>query len=557
MARTVPGGIINVVSKRPTAAPLHELQVQVGEYSRKQVAGDFAGPLDEAGTVLYRVTALVRDAELSTADLPDDKVFIAPSLTWTPSDRTTVTLLSQFLRMRTGSVWSSYPAQGTLLPNPNGKIDNSTFIGESDFNRYNQNQWMLGYLLEHQLDDTWTLRQNARYGHFDVDYKTFYNQQYVTVNQLDPADPANFRLMDRTPFASDEDADALIVDTQAQAKIQFGDWQHTLLFGFDYQQTTMDVLANYGGIAPPIDVYDPHETGGVILADPFLDVKTKLLQNGLYVQDQIKFDEHWVFTLGGRYDRAVIKTSDHLRDAKSKQTDEQFTGRAGVVYLAPGGWAPYVSYSESFAPTTTVDPTTGSPFDPETGKQYEAGIRYQPPGANATYSAAVFDSWRRNYVTYDADYMPRQTGEVEVRGLELEALLQPLPNLNLTGAYTLTPKADVTSSSRPDEEGRQLTSVPKHQMSLWGDYRFGVGLKVGLGIRYTGTSHGANENSPKEIPDYVLLDALLGYDFGAWSLALNARNLTDKTFVANCDGSGLSCSYGEARKVVATATYRW
>lgn len=552
-----PGGMVNIVSKRPTAEPLHELQMQLGDHARRQVAGDFSGPLDEDGKLLYRVTGLVRDAELALGGLPDDRIFIAPSLTWRPDSDTTLTVLSHFLRMRTAGTYTNLPEVGTLLPNPNGKISPSTFAGERDFDRFNQDQWMLGYQLEHRLNDTWTLRQNARYGRIDLDYQQVWSSgSFVTVNAGDASDPANFRLLDRTMFGSKEKVSLINLDNQAQAKLRVGDWQHTVLFGLDYQRMLLDQLTRYGGSVAPLDVYAPIYGSSVTVPDPYVDTSIKLAQTGLYVQDQMKFDDRWVLTLGGRYDRATSSTVDRLAGSTTPQSDHKFTSRAGVVYLAPNGWAPYVSYSESFSPSATIDPSTGKPMKPETGRQYEAGMRYQPPGRKDSYSAAVFDLRRQNYVTTDpATNLPRQTGEVTVQGLELEATVQPISHMNLTAAYTFTPKADVTASASPAEVGKQLTPVPKQQLSLWGDYRFATGIKVGLGARYVGSHHGYGESATVALPAYTVFDAMLGYDFASWSLALNARNLTDKATIATCSYG--SCSYGDVRRVTATATYRW
>jgi iron complex outermembrane receptor protein len=552
-----PGGVINEVSKRPTAEPLRELNLQFGSHSSRQMSGDFSGPIDGEGKLLYRLVGLARDAQLSTGQLPNDRFFLAPSLTWRPSSDTTLTLLSQYLRLRSGSVWPSYPAAGTLLPNPNGRIPASLFAGEKGFNRYNQDQWMLGYLLEHKVNDTWTIRQNARHGRFDTDYKVFYNGDFVTVNEDNPADPSNFRLMSRTPFSSKEDATASVIDSQAQAKFKLGNWQHTLLFGLDYQRMRMNVDASYGGSAPDIDLFAPTHGGPITLDPAFLGSGSTLSQTGFYVQDQIKFGDRWVATLGGRYDQATVSTDDYLGNTATSQDDNKFTGRAGLVYLAPSGLAPYASYSESFSPTTTIDPNTGKPFKAETGRQYEAGLRFQPVGRKDSYSAAVFDTRRQNYVSYDEAFSPTQKGEVLVRGLELEASLQPIPRMNVVAAYTWTPKAVVTRSAVPSEVGKQANAVPKQQFALWTDYRFDGGFKAGIGLRHMGSTYGASSAAPAKIPGYTLVDAMLGYDFGHWSFALNLRNLTNKTYVANCDGYGTGCSYGAGRKVTGTATLRW
>jgi len=551
-----PGGMVNVVSKRPTAEPLREFQVQGGSASSRQVSGDFSGPLSADGEWLYRITGLVRNAEIPDSGLPDDRVFIAPSLTWRPSADTTLTLLSHGVRNRAGIFWSGYPVAGTLEANPNGPISAARFIGEPGFEQFNQDQWALGYALEHRLDDTWTLRQNLRHGHHETDMRGTSSGGFVTVNDQDLADPANFRLVNRYVTASKEDVSAFMLDNQAQAKLRSGQSQHTLLVGLDYQRSKFDG-ATRGGTTDPIDVYAPVHGGSVVVGTAYVDGTATLKQAGLYVQDQVRWADRWVATLGGRYDRYTVDALDRLPDSGPvpSESGSQWTSRAGLVYLADGGWAPYVSYSESFFPTTVLAPDTGTFYKPETGRQYEAGVRYQPAGGNATYSAGLFDIRRQNYLTYDSTFTPRQTGEVHVRGLELEAILRSTSQMNLTAAYSWTPTAEITASSTPSEIGTQENPVPKHQLSLWADYRFAEGTRAGLGARYVGSTQGAGEAQFRQLPSYALFDAMVGRDIGAWSLALNVRNLADKTYVTTC---GLeSCYYGDLRRFTATATYRW
>ncbi|GAA0509858.1 MULTISPECIES: TonB-dependent siderophore receptor [Pigmentiphaga] len=551
-----PGGVVNVISKRPTAEPVRELQVQMGDHRRKQVAADFSGPLDADGKLLYRITGVVRDGELGQGGMRDDHTYIAPSLTWKPSSDTSLTLLSQLGRIRAGALTRVAPEYGSLVPTPIGtRIPDSLFIGDRNFDRLNQDQQMVGYQFEHRFDDTWTVRQNARYAHLDVDYRQLSGPRFVTVNDNDALDPANFRLLSRTPFSSKEKMTALAIDNQLQADVRAGDWQHKLLFGLDHQRTRIDQVSRSSGTAPVLDIYAPVYGGAVELADPYTDGITRLSQTGAYVQDQIKWREKWVFTLGGRYDSAEAKTFSRADGTTTIMKDHKFTARGGVVYLAPGGWAPYLSYAQSFIPTLALDPATGEAFKPETARQYEAGVRYLPPGRKESYSAAVFDLRRQNYVTYDVNFQPRQTGEVSVRGIELEATAALAPQLNVTASYSFTPRAIVTGSANPDEIGKQATAVPRHRLSIWGDYRFASGVKVGLGMRYTGTTRGENETASAKIPAVTIFDAMLGYDIDRWSLALNLRNLAGKTYIANC-GFG-NCYYGPARSVVATATYRW
>ncbi|NYZ12649.1 TonB-dependent siderophore receptor [Azospirillum sp. RWY-5-1] len=550
-----PGGLVNVVSKRPTATPQGELRLQLGTDAHRQLAGDVSGPVDAEGRVLYRFIALLQDAELAAEGMPNDRVFVAPSVTLRPNDDTTLTLLAQYSKSWSGTLTRNAPEVGSLIATPAGtKVPSSTYNGEPDYNHVFQQQWSLGYLLEHRVNDAVTLRQNARYNHLDIDYRQVNGRNFIAVNG-DETDPANYRTVRRSVFTSDETLGSLTIDNQAQFDQRFGRWSNRVLGGLDYQRTRVDQVTVSGGSVAPLDLYAPVYGSPVIPAAPYWDGRTTVSQLGVYLQDQLKFDERWVLTVGGRYDRARVQAVNEVDGTDIDDTVHRLTGRAGLVYLHPSGLAPYVSYSESFVPSAVVDPATGKLMEPETGRQYEAGLRYQPPGTDDTYGIAVFDLRRRNYVTYDLDAMPRQTGEVTVRGVELEAVVQPLPGLTLTAAYAWTPKADVTASSNPDEVGKQLNAVSKHRGSLWADYRLPGGLKFGAGVRYNGSNHGMGETTVAAVPSYTLFDAMIGYEFEDWNLALNARNLTDKEYIANCSYG--SCYYGEQRTVMATVSRRW
>jgi iron complex outermembrane receptor protein len=553
-----PGGLVNVVSKRPTAEPMREFEFQFGSYSRRQIAADVSGPLDAEGKLLYRITGLVRDSGTQVDYVGDDRVFIAPALTWHPSADTTLALLSHFQRDRSATTLGFLPPEGTLTANPNGRIPVSFFVGEPDFDRFDKDQWALGYALEHRFGPTWTVRQNARYGRIDLDYQQLFASGFVALNAADPADPANFRLLNRSSFGSREKVSALTLDNQAQANLRLGDWQHTLLLGLDFQRNRFDQVTFFGSTSP-LDAFAPVYGQPVVVPAPYADADITLAQTGLYVQDQAKLGERWVLSAGGRYDRATTSTDDRLTSSTTKQTDSRFTGRAGVVYLAPSGLAPYLSYSESFSPITTIDPDTGRPFAPETGRQYEAGVRWQPSGSRDSYSAAIFDLRRRNYVTFDASFTPKQTGEVLVRGLELEAALEPMPGMNFTAAWTWLPVAKVTASVAPADIGKQQASTPEHAVALWADHRWGqgvlAGLRLGVGLRYSGSTSGYGEASPAKLPARTLVDVLIGYELERLRFALNLRNAADKTYLADCGAT--TCYFGSARSVVGTLSYRY
>jgi iron complex outermembrane receptor protein len=275
----------------------------------------------------------------------------------------------------------AYPAAGTLFQDPHGKIPTHRFTGEPGVDKYNRTEYSIAYLLEHRATDALTLRQNARY------YSTDFDQVVVFTSGL----AADQRTLERQVFAGDGELDGVTVDTHAQIRFPTGPLAHTLLAGVDVQRVEVSARQAFGG-APGLDAFSPVYGAAVRPAPVFLDTETVELQVGLYLHDQIKLGR-WILSGGGRYDWADAETRDRLTRQRTDQEDRQFTGRAGLLYAFEAGVSPYFSYAESFLPVAGTD-ATGRPFEPETGRQYEVGVKYQPPGWNTTLTRAVFDLTR-------------------------------------------------------------------------------------------------------------------------------------------------------------------
>ncbi|UZF26702.1 TonB-dependent siderophore receptor [Ralstonia pseudosolanacearum] len=558
-----PGGTVNVVTKQPTAEPIREIEVQYGSHARKQVAGDFGGALDADGKLSYRLTALARDGNLPLGPFNDQRLMIAPSLTWKPSADTTLTLLANYLRDKTNASDSFLPAQGTILPNPNGKIPATRFTGSPDFDAYEKTQYSLGYQFEHRLDDTWTVRQNARYMHLRLDDRMTYGVG------LDPSDPTQRTLL-RYAGIAQPSYGRLDIDTQAQARFATGMVRHTLLAGVDYQRQTTRDPENYA-LTSSLDLYNPvyQPTDRSIFSGPGAspqDIRQRQTQLGLYLQDQLKLGERWVFTLGGRHDWADTRTDDLLGGTTASQRDAAFTGRVGVVYLAPYGISPYLSYSTSFNPTVGTD-RNGQAFKPTKGRQVEAGVKVQA-GSKASVTASVFRIHQRNVLTPDLDdpagTHSTQTGEVRSQGFELEATVQPMAGWNVIAGYTYQDVRNTRANDASLDKWPIAIPTPRQIASLWTDYRIrsgvlqGVlqGVGIGAGVRYVSPTAGAQDNALR-VPGYALFDAAIFYSAGRhWRLALNGTNLANREVISGCYDA-TRCIYANGRTVLATAKYAW
>jgi TonB-dependent siderophore receptor len=556
--QSTPGGLLNMVTKRPTAEPLREIELQAGSFDRYQGAFDLSGAADGDGRVLYRLTGLLRDSDGQVDHSYDNRRFIAPAVTLKAGEDTTLTLLSHYQDDETITSYQLLPMAGTLRSNPNGKLSRKTFTGEPDYDGFWRRQYSVGYALDHRLGEAWSLRQNLKYTHVDIDTRAMPGF----------ALGADGRTLSRVATLGEARAGMFALDNQALADFATGPVTHKAIAGFD----VLVLDDNYrfsSNTASPIDLYDPVYGTSIPSLIPRMNYKQHMTQTGFYVQDQMKLD-NWILTLSGRHDRAESTTKDSLLNSRSQQDDQAFTGRVGLGYLFANGLAPYASYATSFEPVGGAD-AAGKPFEPTTGTQAEIGVKYEPKGYNGFLALSAFDTVRQNVLTPDLanPLYSVQTGEVRVRGMEFEGKANLAEGLNLLAGYAYT-YSDVTKdnpgSTTPSKVGRPLSRTPKHQASLWLDYTFPqedlAGFGFGGGARYFGANYSDTQLSI-ELPDYWLFDAAVHYDLGqarpelkGARIGLNVSNLLDKDYVAYCLGS-LQCSYGQGRTVMGTLKYQW
>lgn len=559
-----PGGVVNMVSKRPQAEAQREVAVQLGNHRHQQIAADLGGPLNADGTLLYRLVALHKDSGTQVDHADDERSLIAPSLTWQPSAATRVTLFAEYQKDRTGNTNAFFPIEGTLRPAPNGKIPYDTFIGEPDWDRYGGERKRLGYHVEHRLGADWKLRHNLRHDRIDGGMRTMYAAWWLGFADASGAPDANGSYLNRIYYATDNHARITNGDLLFEGQLDWGGVKHTLLAGIDALRGTDKQRAYTDGAATPLDVYNPvygsfPEPDWSSLGSSL--ATTQVRNTGVLLQDQMKFGERWVVVAGLRHDRARTN-SDTDGAAADPQKDAATSKSLGVVYRA-GAWSPYAGYSESFEPVAGrawgagTGGSGGAAFDPKRGKQIEAGIKWAPD-ERISAAAAIYKLKETNRLTEDTAHpnFQVQLGEVTVDGIELEVAAN-LRAWDLVASYSYT-DARLTRANGADAAGlgKQISGVPKQQAALWALHKFAAlpGLKAGAGVRHAGKSSDGLDITTT--PAVTLLDLMASYETGPWRMALNVANATDKTYIATCLSRG-DCWFGTKRKAIATVSYRW
>jgi iron complex outermembrane receptor protein len=556
-----PGGIINMISKRPQASPHYSVEGTFGSYDRLQGAFDIGGPLDKNYEFLYRLVGLVRQSDTEVNFVQDNKIFIAPSLTWRPTVDTSFTILSQYQLIDNKGYQQYVPGQVTFLPNPLGRISRSTYLGEPGADGFRLEQKAIGYAFEHRFDNSVQFRQNFRYTEATQDLHSIRPEGMIGNNLV-------LRSYDYVRASTQNVA----LDNQFQADFRTGPLIHKVLAGFDYTHMKANSEFRVTYAFPPIDAFNPVYGAPVpswdSLLPPFIKRDDHQSQAGFYIQDQIKLDR-WTLAVSGRQDvvdTAFTSAGIFPVAGNYARHDSAQTGRIGLNYLFDFGLSPYISYSTSFTPNLGAD-MFGNTFKPTTGEGGEIGVKYQPLGTNLMLTAAYFDTRQQNVVTANPlnPFFNVQTDAVRVRGFEFEAKGNVTRELEIVAGYShLDPRI---TESIAGNAGNVMVNTAREQASLWGKYTWHdgplAGLGIGAGVRYVGDTY-ADAANTIQIPAYTLVDAAISYDFGylrpdlrGLSAQVNARNLTDKYYVASCFTGLPYCALGAGRTVLGTLKYSW
>ncbi|MFT3732144.1 MAG: TonB-dependent siderophore receptor [Hyphomicrobium sp.] len=549
------GGIVDMYSKRPTETPFRELEVQIGSYDRYQGNFDFSGPTTLGNNVLYRFTGLVRDSNTELMGTPDDRVYLAPALTFKIDPNTKLTILGEYMNATTGAntAWYNDYSSGHAR-----RTD--IWSGDPNFQLFDQTQERVGYEFEHRFNDVFTFRQKARYSNL------FSTGRYIDISEeIEP------NVWTRNNGVIVSDVNNFVSDTQLEARFSSGPLKHVALAGVDVGYVWYREGMGFGdpiedgGIVPPLINYNYGQTH---IPTPAIQTVTHQDQvlTGTYLQDQIKLDR-WVLTLGGRHD--WVDTDTDTDGDVLKQSDAAWTGRAGLSYLFDSGFAPYIAYGTGFVANSGTDFITGKPFDAAKSESKEIGFKYFVPGYNASISSAVFDIQQTNGVQDTCAEINGvvecgsvQTGVLRSRGFEIEGTTTLDNGLSLLASYSYI---DMRIEDNDNGyKGNVLSSTPFNTASFWGDYTLrtgpAAGLGFGLGVRYIGSSFGDDANTYKNA-GHTLFDMAVHYDLvrldpslrGAY-LQVNANNIANKQVDVCSDDY---CYLDQGRTVIGSVRYRW
>ena len=515
---TEPGGLINIVTKKPEAEPYYSLIGRVGSFDFYRSDIDFNQPLTADGRWLARLNASYQDAgSFRDRFIDSERIQIAPSLRWLATSRTMIDLDLEYYKQDQQHDYGVIAVNGKALALPRER-----FLGERG-GRAKVNELRLQASVDHRFSDDWSLRALARFSDTNSTPTISGGARLA----------AGGRMLNRFFTSYNQNYQNYALQANLAGKFETGPIDHSLILGMDGSFMRFESTAFFAGL-DPIDIFNPvyGATPGP-LSGPFTQDR-RIDFYGVYLQDMISFGEHWKLLLGGRYD--MVKTRFDRNDVSvTDKRDRAFSPRAGLVYQPIEDLSLYASYTTSFLPPLAGAGFDGQPFKPEEGEQFELGVKRDWFGGRLSTTLAAFQLTRSNLSTPDIRNpgFSLQVGEQRSRGIEFDIAGELVPGWRTTGSLAYL-DARITKDNR-FPIGNRLINAPEWSGSLWTTYAFQDnslrGLEVGGGLFVVGGDRKAGFDNKLDVDGYTRVDLFARYKVNETvTLALNVNNLFDKYY---------------------------
>ena len=568
--RGEPGGVINLITKKPQNKNFTDLSFTIGSEAFYQANIDHNTRVNN--DLQFRVNLQINDEESYRDEVEKERQFIAPSLTYKMSDTQKITAeleINNFSQTRDQGI-AAINGDVSVLPESRylggeTEVETRIYTLQLTHEWFVQSDWALISKFRTGHDDT----EDALYNPFPEGVQAALNLAPVWLGDTNPR-------IYRTFTTADDVKDEHNLDLNLTGEEDFFGVEHGLLFGFNINQRQVDrderihyneflratlvgvnpALANYS-LASFVDPFDPQNINTITLPTQLASIpglgvpfeysddvvlnnfETDIVSTGLYFQDQIRFNKQWQLVIGGRYDQHsydVVGESlnpltfaapnfafNDLNDSQSKDT---FASRAGLVYTPKENLSLYTSYSEQFDVSIVANEAKVVESDAQ-----EYGVKWDI-GADLTASFAYFDISKTDVLDISAFNITNVIDEINSKGFEASLLGRISPNWVISANYS-----DFTAEIEQDDdnlenEGNRARGTPDSSGAIWVQYDVNElgksGLSLALGVNHVGKRPVDNGNT-FDLPDHTLVDATVTYKFeNDINLRLKLENLTDE-----------------------------
>ncbi|MCC4774667.1 TonB-dependent siderophore receptor [Vibrio cyclitrophicus] len=551
---SAPGGLINMVSKKPTYDTQVSLSQDIGSNDHTRTTLDVSGALNDAETLRGRAI-LSKESygswrKYGDGTEPQTERFVGGVyVDYDVTEDVTVSVHYDKTNDE-GSVDS-----GALYTLDGNRVGNDKQIWDAQWSQIENDVENVGFDIAANLTDTWSVKTGFNY----QDFERIDMESYPSFSNMNPdgtgtvTQGGNYR-HDKWRFRT------AYVDLTTTADL--AGTEHQLLFGANWLGYSyyrgMDRFSS-GEYAPDATV--PVPSVGATSLGKMSTYDTW----GFYIQDLITINDEWQVLAGARFDRKV----------SSGVAEENVAPKLGVIYHPVSNGSIYASYSESFEPQGVVSSGSrnytndGQLLDAATGVSYEVGTKWELMDERLFVSGAVFDITQENISmdvedTASGDWTKTQGGEQLHRGAELAAQGFISERFSMSGSAMYL---DAEIANHETYAGNRPVDVPEFAASVWSTYAATNEVDVNLGLIYEGSRYGDDANTFKK-DGYARVDMgaayTLKYDDSLDFVArLTVENVFDKEYLAGGGSTSSSHQFaedvviGEGRNYMATLQVKY
>ncbi|AXM12371.1 TonB-dependent siderophore receptor [Xanthomonas oryzae] len=528
--RGEPGGVVNIITKKPLFQPQNSVDVSVGRFDSYRAAIDSTGPLSES--VAYRLNVMHKDQHSFRDTVDSDNTLLAPSLLWMPTPETTVSYELEAVRIH-----APFDRGVTAIDGDANRLPASRFLGEPRDGDIDLHSTGHQLFVVHGLNQTWSLQGGATYRESGM--RGFSTEPWTL--------QADQRTLRRERRYRDYQGRDIAARAELLGSLQAGRVTHNVLLGIDgnrfddsrFQQRARSAATPYSidVLAPRYGVAQPGQLAAIT------DTEERQQVWGAYAQDQIDLGARWKALLGLRYDHYEQDLDNHLRGTTQRASDGVVSPRAGLTFLVDDALSLYASAAAGFRPNSGVG-ANGQSFAPENSRSLETGLKYVQPGDGLEATVAAFRIDKKNVLSLDpADTsFSLPVGEMRSQGVELDLLGRLTPHLAASVGLAYT-DPQVTRSSAAAAgtglaEGRRFPNVSRFSGNAFLNYEQPLTGKrsaaIGMGVSHTGERLGSvDSNTDFVLPAYTVWRVVGHYDLSdRLRLYAKVENLTDRRYAA-------------------------
>ena len=530
----LPGGLVNLTTKRPQAETAYKGTLSYGSYGLKEGTFDLNYAPNNTDKGAFRVVGRVSDQDDPTDHVYFKNYYIAPSYNFDLGDKDDLSVIASYQR-REYVRQQGIPYSGGNYK----KYSHSLFFGDSDYG-YDVDVYRLGSNYAHYFDNAWTFKQN-----FAVTKTETLGDSILASGR------STLPTIKRAINNQDKQDINYTLDNNLQRNFNFEHINYDVMVGLDMMRERSDYYRRTDTINNDFDADNPSYGN---ISNKKVGVPTEEITYsqyaGLYLRNTIKIDDDWIIGLSGRHDWTQVEIDNILTNTTTKNSDNAFTGSASVMYRINDMFAPYISYATSFMPVTDSG-ENGSLLDPEEGKQAEVGVKFQGLNQRLQGYVAYYDLTRQNVTETDASgNFSIQTGEQVTKGFETELSAALTDQWNLTATYSYIPTAKITDSETSSDIGKRINHVPKNAASLSTQYFFAdeqLGWNIGASANYQGERTAQRGTDYVPLSSYTLYDVSAGYEAKNWRAKFSVKNLFDKEYLVGTTPNAQLVSWGDPR----------